>query len=242
MKSLIFVVLGIVGFVWFWGFVFYATGFLLNFYVPKSIDSGVSDSLVHAFGINTLLILFFGIQHSVMARKFFKRAITKLIPQYFERSFYVLVSNFAMTAMLFFWHPIAVPVWSIENTYIQILIYSVFAIGSIILVYSLWIIDFFEYIGFRQIYFYLKEKEYRALEFKTPTIYKYIRHPMYLGTLIVFWTTPQMTLGHLFFALGMTLYTFIGMVLEERDLQALYGKSYTKYMQTVGRLFPKIKR
>jgi len=241
LKNFFYSTLGVIAFLWFWGFFLYAAGFLLNLYVPKSIDSGVSNPIGYAVGINTLLIILFGLQHSVMARKSFKESITKILPDYFERSFYVLASNLAMTAMLFFWQPITTPVWSIDNIYLETAIYAIFVIGCLVVVYSLWIIDHFEYIGLRQIYFHIRKEAYRSIEFKMPTIYRHVRHPMYLGTLMVFWSTPHMTLGHLFLALGMTLYTLIGVRFEERDLHALYGETYRQYKQTVGMLFPRIK-
>jgi len=241
LKNFFYAALGVIAFLWFWGFFLYTAGFLLNLYVPKSIDSGISHPIGYALGINTLLIVLFGLQHSVMARKSFKKSITKVLPDYFERSFYVLASNLAMTAMLLFWQPITAPIWSIDNIYLETAIYAIFVIGCLVVVYSLWIIDHFEYIGLRQIYFHIRKEAYRSIEFKMPTIYKHIRHPMYLGTLMVFWATPHMTLGHLFLALGMTLYTLIGVRFEEKDLHVLYGDTYRQYKQTAGMLFPKIK-
>jgi steroid 5-alpha reductase family enzyme len=165
----------------------------------------------------------------------------KIIPDYFERSVYVLFSNLLMTAIFVFWQPVTIPIWSTNNLILKTLIYVIFACGCGIPVYSLLIIGHFEFIGLRQIYFHLINKPYTPIEFKTPTIYKYIRHPIYLGTLIIFWTTPKMTLGHLLLALGMTLYTLIGIRFEEQDLSTLYGKDYYRYMQTAGMLFPRLK-
>jgi len=223
------------------GIFLYVMGFLLNLYVTKSIDSGLINPVGYSLAINSFLIFLFGVQHSVMARQSFKKSLIKIIPNYFERSFYVLFANLAMTAFLVFWQPITIPIWSINSSILKLLIYIIFALGCFILVYSLLIIDHSEFIGLRQIYLHFKKKKYTPIEFKMPTIYKYIRHPMYLGTLIVFWATPEMTLGHLFLAMGMTLYTLIGIKYEEQDLITLYGNEYKQYMQTVGMLFPKRK-
>ncbi len=240
-KHPIYSVPGIVGLLWFWGFFMYATGFLLNLYVPKSVDSGPVNPVGCSLVINTFLLLLFGIQHSVMARKSFKKKWTKVIPDYFERSCYVLSSNLILTTIFIFWQPVTIPVWSIGSLIPKVIIYILFAIGCVLLIYSLLIIDHFEFIGLRQINFYLSKKKYRSVEFKMPSIYRYIRHPMYLGTLIAFWATPEMTLGHLLLSLGMTLYTLIGIRFEEKDLISLYGDEYNRYMQTVGMLIPKMK-
>ena len=176
-----------------------------------------------------------------MARKSFKKSLKKIVPDFFERSLYVLSANLALTAILAFWQPITIPIWSVQGSVLKSLIYIIFAVGCLLLVYSLMIIDHFEFIGLRQIYLHLRKKEYTPIEFKMPTIYKYIRHPMYLGTLIAFWATPEMTAGHLLLAMGMTVYTFVGVRFEEKDLSALYGSEYKQYMQSVGMLLPKIR-
>jgi hypothetical protein len=240
-KNIFYSTLGVTAFLWFWAFFMYATGFLLNLYVIKSIDSGSMNQVGYSLGINSFLILLFGVQHSVMARKPFKNMVVKLIPDFFERSFYVLSANSAITAVLFFWQPITIPIWSIHIPILKAIVYIVFALGCFILIYSLLIMNHFEFIGLRQIYLHLKNKKYTPIEFKVPTIYKYVRHPIYLGTLIVFWATPEMTLGHLLLAVGMTIYTLIGVRFEEQDLNTLYGDEYKQYMQTVGMLFPKMK-
>lgn len=240
-KNFVYSILGIIAFLWFWGFFLYATGFLLNFYVTKSIDSGPIRPVGFSLTINSFLIVLFGIQHSVMARKSFKKSLKKIVPDFIERSLYVLSANLVLTAILAFWQPITVPVWSIQGVVLKSLIYIIFALGCLLLVYSLLIIDHFEFIGLRQIYLHLRKKEYTPIEFKMPTIYKYIRHPMYLGTLIAFWATPEMTAGHLLLSMGMTVYTFIGVSFEEKDLSSLYGSEYKQYMQTVGMLIPKIR-
>ena len=232
--------LGVFACLWFWGFFLYAVGFFLNFYVPKSIDSGSINSVSYSIVVNTLLIFLFGFQHSIMARSAFKKLLVKLIPRYFERTFYVLLANLTLSFIFIFWQPIPIPIWSINNLFLQLFIYFIFMIGCFILAYSLIIIGHFDFIGLRQIYLHFKKKAYTPVDFKMPTIYKYIRHPMYLGTLMAFWATPEMTLGHLFFAIGMTLYTVIGIKFEERDLIKLYGNSYKKYSQTVGMFLPKI--
>lgn len=240
-KNLVYSVLGIVGLLWFWGFFLYAAGFLLNLYVAKSVDSGSVNPIGTSLAINSFLLLLFGLQHSAMARQSFKKKWTKIIPDFFERSFYVLLSNLILTAIFVFWQPIKIPIWSVDSLIPRVIIYILFALGCVLLVYSLLITDHFDFLGLRQIYLHLSKKKYTPIEFKTPSIYRLIRHPMYLGTLIAFWATPDMTLGHLLLSLGMTLYTLIGIRLEEQDLGIIYGDEYSRYRQTVGMLLPKIK-
>ncbi len=242
MKNGVYAALGVIAFLWFGGFFLYAAGFLLNLYVPKSVDSGSVRSVGYALGVNVLLIVLFGLQHSVMARRSFKALVTRVIPPFFERTFYVLSANLTLTLMLCFWEPMTTPVWSVETPWLQTALYALFAVGALIVVHALWAIDLFEYIGLRQILFHLRHEAYRPVAFKTPALYRYVRHPMYAGTLMVFWATPEMTLGHLFLAVGMTLYTLVGVWFEERDLHALYGDDYKAYAQRVGRLVPKWKR
>lgn len=239
-KNLVYFAPGVVGCLWFWGIFIYAIGFLLNLYVAESVDSGSVNSIGYSLTINSFLLLLFGIQHSAMARKSFKKKWTKIMPDYFERNFYVLLSNLILTAILIFWQPITIPIWSINSLIPKVIIYVIFTLGCGLLVYSMLITDHFEFIGLRQIYLHLNKKKYTPIEFKMPTIYQHIRHPMYLGTLIAFWSTPEMTLGHLLFSLGMTLYTLIGIYFEEHDLSALYGDKYNRYVQSVGMLLPKI--
>ena len=224
---------------WFCLIMIYFAGFILNVAVPKSIDyPGSNVSTWASIFINTLLITVFGIQHSVMARKPFKEWLTRWIPEHLERSIYFMTSNLMMTVLIIFWQPISIPIWSIDSLLGRGLVYLVFILGCLFAVYSMAIIGSSDFIGIKQIEHHFGGKEYSQPPFQTPSIYKYIRHPIMLGTLIVFWATPLMTLGHLIFAIGMTVYTVIGVYYEEKDLIDLYGDEYREYTRRAGMFFP----
>ncbi|MDB4442215.1 NnrU family protein [bacterium] len=241
-KKISFYLYAIIACCLFWAAFAYAVGFFMNIIVPKSIDSGQEGSVIRALLINILLLSTFGIQHSVMARKNFKKWWIKFIPEPIERSTYVLFAGALVWITMIFWQPMTGVVWEIQNTYLKLMIYAVFFMGALISVHSIFVLDHFDYVGLRQVYLHFKKGEYIPLEFKTPTLYKYIRHPMTIGVLIFFWAAPKMTVGHLLFAAGMTIYSFIGFKFEERDLIDLYGEEYKTYKQKVRMFFPVQKR
>jgi protein-S-isoprenylcysteine O-methyltransferase Ste14 len=235
-------IFGIIVCCYFWATWVYAVGFLSNVIVSKSIDSGPDVSLSHALLINVLLLSTFGIQHSVMAREKFKKWWTKFIPEPIERSLYVLFACALFWLMMMFWQPMTGTVWEIQNIYLKIIFKAVFLMGGLMSAHSIIVLDHFDYVGLRQVYLHFKKGNYIPLEFKTPTLYKYIRHPMTIGALILFWATPSMTAGHFLFAAGMTIYATIGLKLEERDLVKKYGEKYSTYKQQVGMFLPLQKR
>ncbi len=224
---------------WFVLIMIYFAGFILNVAVPKSIDHpGTDVSTWASISINILLIAVFGIQHSVMARKPFKEWLTRRIPEHLERSIYFMASNLVMTAFIICWQPLPMTIWRIDNLLGKGLVYLVFVLGCLFSVYSMALIGSSDFIGLRQIECHFGGKTYSQSPFQTPSIYKYIRHPIMLGTLIFFWASPLMTLGHLLFAVGMTAYTVIGVYYEEKDLIDLYGDEYREYMRKAGMFFP----
>lgn len=233
---------GIVVCCYFWSAFAYAVGFFMNVIVPKSIDSGQEGLLSRALLINILLLLTFGIQHSIMARKNFKKWWTKFIPEPLERSTYVLFASAIVWITMMFWQPMTGVVWEIQNTYFKLIFYALFFMGALMTVYSIFVLDHFDYVGLRQIHLHFKKGKYIPLEFKTPTLYKYVRHPMTIGVLIFFWATSKMTVGHFLFAAGMTIYAVIGLKLEERDLIKQYGENYITYQQQAGMFLPLQKR
>ena len=216
----------------------YAVGFLLNVVVPKTIDSGPEGSVARALLIDGFLLALFGLQHSVMARPAFKKWLTRFIPEQFERSLYVILSSTVMAAMMFHWQPLKHPVWSATQGYTTALFYGLFAAGCLILGHSVLVIGAADLLGFRQTGRSFRNAPYEPQEFTTPGLYQYIRHPMMTGTLLVFWSTPSMTIGHFLFAAAMTCYILVGISLEERELINLYGEKYRSYRRRVGMLFP----
>ena len=219
----------------------YWVGFMADFhFLPKTINSGVAASLPEALLINLGLMLLFGFQHGIMARKSFKTSLTKFIPQAAERSTFVLASAVCLIAIMAFWRPIPATVWHVESGAFSAVLLGIFYLGWALLFGGSFVINHFELFGLQQIYFNLRGKEFVDIKFKQPFLYKIVRHPMMLGVTLAIWSTPYMTVSHLFFSLLMSLYLLVGLYYEERDLVARYGDRYRTYSEQVPRLFPKL--
>lgn len=217
---------------------FYFIGFLGNFVVPKSIDSGQVGPFGQSLLINLILLSTFGIPHSVMARPGFKRWWTRIVPKHIERSTYVLISNLLVVLLFWQWRPMAGVIWNVEHPVGTVILWGLFGLGWLVLVLASFMINHFDLFGSRQVYLYLRGKDYSPLEFKTKGFYKYIRHPLMIGWIIAFWSTPQMTVGHLVFAVGTTVYILIAIQIEERDLVRFHGEAYENYRRKVSMLLP----
>ena len=216
----------------------YAVGFVGNMFVPKSIDSGPEVPFGQALLINIALIGLFGLQHSVMAREGFKKLWTKVIPEPIERSTYVLIASLVLSLLFWQWRPLPTVLWNIENALGRLILLWLFFGGWLFMFISTIMIGHFDLFGVRQVYLYLRGKPYTYEGFGTPGFYKYVRHPIMTGFIIAFWATPQMTVGHLVFAIASTIYILIGIVLEERDMASFFGKTYEEYQGQVTMLFP----
>ncbi|MGK7939435.1 MAG: methanethiol S-methyltransferase [Crocosphaera sp.] len=216
----------------------YAVGFLSNMGVSNSLDSPTQGTLLTALLVDGTLLGVFALQHSVMARQSFKAWWTKLIPQPLERSTYVLLSSLALILLFWQWQPIGIPLWIIDNLVAKIVLYSLFALGWIIVSFSTFLINHFDLFGIRQVYLYFQGKEYTHLPFKTPVLYNYVRHPLYVGWLLVVWMTPTITVAHFFLALMTTIYILIAIQLEEKDLVDIHGEKYQAYRREVPMLIP----
>ncbi|OQW91313.1 MAG: hypothetical protein BWK79_17190 [Beggiatoa sp. IS2] len=216
----------------------YFIGFIGNLVIPYSIDAGESAALIPAIVINVILISLFGIQHSIMARPRFKQWWITLILEPLERSTYVLCSCLVMILLCWYWQPLPQVIWQVDNTVGSVLLLGLFWGGWLFSFFASFLISHFELLGVRQVYFYWQGKEYVPVPFKIVSVYKYVRHPIMLGTLIGLWATPKMTVGHLLLATGLTLYIFIGLYFEEKDLKTLYGKAYEEYQRKTGRIIP----
>ncbi|MFI0845639.1 methanethiol S-methyltransferase [Mesorhizobium sp. IMUNJ 23232] len=238
MAGAITLIYGIATYLIFLGSFLYAIGFVGNFVVPKSIDSGVAGSPVEALVVNVLLLGLFAAQHSIMARPAFKRWWTRHVPEPAERSTYVLLASLVLLLLYWQWRPMPEPVWTIVDPFWVTVINGVFWLGWGILLISTFLINHFELFGLRQVFAGLHRKELPAPVFRTPLFYKWVRHPLYVGFLLAFWATPSMTWGHLLFSVGTTGYILLGIFLEERDLVAMFGDQYRAYRRQVGMLIP----
>ncbi len=217
----------------------YAVGFLGNFAVPKSIDSGPQVPFLYALAVNLGLLGLFALQHSIMARQWFKKAWTKFVPEPVERSTYVLFSSVALLLLFWKWQPMGGVIWEVQNVYGWLVIQALYGFGWLIVLVATFLINHFDLFGLRQVWFYLKGKPYTALGFRTPGPYRYVRHPLYVGWLTVFWAAPTMTAAHLVFAVMTTAYILIAIRFEERDLVSLHGE-YAEYRRKTPMLVPSV--
>lgn len=239
MKRFLVLGYGFVSYLLFFGSFAYAVGFLGNFLVPKSIDSGATASLTTALAVNSGLLAIFAIQHSVMARPAFKAWWTRFVAQPLERSTYVLLSSLTLILLYWQWQPMGNVVWNTDNATARIVIHAFFAAGWMLVFVSTCLISHFDLFGLRQVWLYFQGRDYEHLPFKTPGLYKHVRHPLYVGWITVFWATPTMTVSHLLFAMGCTAYILVAIRWEERDLQQ-YHQEYGEYREQVPMLLPRL--
>ncbi len=241
MKRVMVFIYGVACYGMFFGTFLYAIGFLGNFGVAKSIDSGRQGPVTAALAIDGLLLAVFALQHSIMARPWFKLMWTRIVPEPIERSTYVLLSSIAMLLMFWQWEPIGGLIWRIDKPLGVGLAYGLYAAGLIIVLLSTFLINHFDLFGLRQVSLYLVGRPYTHLKFRTPFLYRYVRHPLYVGWLLTFWSTPVMTVAHLFFAAMTTAYILLAIRFEEADLVAMHGERYRRYRKQVPMLVPALR-
>ena len=218
----------------------YTIGFVGNFLVPKTMDSGTNVHWLTATTTNIGLLGIFALQHSIMARQKFKLWWTSLIPGVIERSTYVMATNVALIGLIYYWKPVNIIVWDVSDEPYAPIIWAICVIGWLIVLISTFLLDHFELFGLKQVYCNFRGKRMESIPFRTPLFYKYVRHPIYFGFAVAFWATPTMTAAHLLFAVGATGYSVIGALLEERDLVGQFKNNYQEYQKKVPMLFPRI--
>ena len=238
MTRAIFLLYGLICYALFQFTFLYLIGFVGNFFVPISIDGPPTTPLGTALLIDAALLILFALQHSGMARPAFKKWWTKIVPEPIERSTYVLFTCICLLLMMFYWEPLGGVVWEVKSGAGSAILITLSMIGWLTVLASSFLINHFDLFGLRQVWFYFKKKPYEPLKFRTPILYKYVRHPLYLGLLAAFWFTPLMTATHLFFALINTAYVLYAITLEERDMIRVFGKTYTDYISRVPMLLP----
>lgn len=217
----------------------YLVGFLAGFpAMPTHIDKGISASTQTAVIVDLALIALFGLQHSIMARRGFKAAWTRVVPQPLERSVYCLATALVLAVMFTFWHQLPQVIWHVSSEAGRIVLWSLFGLGILVVFISTWLISHFELFGLTQAWSHFRGREVPEPRFRTPLFYKLVRHPIYLGFFVALWATPHMSLGHLLFSAGMTIYLVIGATFEERDLVTQFGTTYVEYQARVSMIIP----
>jgi methanethiol S-methyltransferase len=237
-KRISILLFGVASYAVFFGTFLYAIGFVGNFAVPVTMDGVPRVTSGSALIIDMLLLGIFALQHSVMARPFFKRWLTRFIPESAERSTYVLLSSLALIAMFIFWQPLGGEVWTVTDPTLRGVMWGAFAFGWLLVLVSTFLINHFDLFGLRQVWLQFVGKPYKPLRFGTPGPYKLVRHPLYVGWLFAFWATPTMTGTHLLFAFVTTTYILVAIQLEERDLVASLGEDYRRYRERVPMIIP----
>ena len=221
--------------------VLYTIGFVGDLIVPKTMDSTAPVAFGEGLLINVVLLGIFAIQHSVMARPAFKRWWTRFVPQAIERSTYVLLSSLALLLLFWQWRSMPGMVWNVGNTLARDALWVLCGLGFAVVLFTTFLINHFDLFGLRQVYLNLKRQPYTSAGFRTPMLYRFVRHPLMLGFIIAFWATPTMTVAHLIFSAATTAYILIALQIEERDLVSYFGSVYEEYRRQVPMLLPWLK-
>jgi methanethiol S-methyltransferase len=240
MKRILIFLYGVISYLFFFGTFSYLIFFVANLVVPVTIDGEPRVGLAQALITNLALIALFGLQHSIMARKPFKKWLTQFIPQSMERSTFVLLTSTVLSLLMWNWQPIGGVVWNVVDPTAKIALYAASFAGWALVFVATFVIDHFDLFGLRQVYLQLVGKPYKPLQFSERILYNRVRHPLYLGFLIAFWFTPTMTATHLIFSIALTIYILIAIRLEEKDLVHEFGEKYRSYRERVPMLIPKV--
>jgi protein-S-isoprenylcysteine O-methyltransferase Ste14 len=239
-KRTLFFVYGVAAYVIFLATFLYAIAFVGGFLVPRTLDGPLVGSIGEAILVNCGLLAVFAVQHSVMARRWFKERWTQVVPWAIERSTYVLAASLALMLVIWQWRPIGIEIWSVEDPTARAVIWAVFALGWGTVLLATFLINHFDLFGLRQVWLPLTGRPYTPVTLRTPRLYRHLRHPLYFGFLLAFWATPHMTLAHLLFAAATTAYILVAIQLEERDLVHEHGQAYEEYRRKVPMIIPSL--
>jgi|TARA_R110002096_G_scaffold194592_2_gene376874 protein-S-isoprenylcysteine O-methyltransferase Ste14 len=231
---------GVLSYLIFFAVFVYFIGFVGDLFVPKSLSSVAEVSSLNAFLINLGLLLLWGVQHSVMARDWFKEMIASVVPHHVERSTYVLASAIVLAVLMFYWQPMDTLIWHVNDIFWQQVLWLIFGLGWVLVLVATFLTDHFDLFGLRQSWLYFVKKTYTPVVFTEYLFYRWIRHPMMLGLFLAFWATPIMTLGHLVFSIGMSIYVLLGIHYEEKGLAKAIGQPYQDYQQRTSKIIPKV--
>jgi protein-S-isoprenylcysteine O-methyltransferase Ste14 len=237
-KRILFFAYGSLSYLIFLGTFLYAICFIGNFGVPRTLDGAASGPLGVSFAIDAGLLALFAVQHSVMARKWFKDWWIRMVPRPVERSTYVLFSSLALILLFWQWRPLGVEIWTVEDPVGRLVLRALFAFGWGLVLLSTFLINHFDLFGLRQVWLYLLGRSDKPARFVTPGPYRVVRHPLYVGWLFAFWMTPVMTFAHLLFSIATTTYILLAIQFEERDLVREHGDTYEEYRRSVPMLVP----
>ncbi len=238
LKRLSFFAYGVVSYLIFLATFLYAIAFVGGFLVPRRLDGPQDTSLAAALAIDAALLTIFAVQHSVMARRWFKEWWTQIVPWTIERSTYVLFASLALLLLFWQWRPLGGVIWSVEQPAARAVLWTLFAAGWGTVLVVTFLINHFDLFGLRQVWLPLVGRAYTPIAFRTPLPYRFVRHPLYFGFLLAFWMTPTMTLAHLVFAVATTAYIVLAIQFEEHDLVHEHGASYEAYRRSVPMLVP----
>lgn len=242
LKRLLFFGYGLAAYLTFLLTFLYAIAFVGGFIVPTRLDGPQQTSLPAAIAIDCALLTVFAVQHSVMARRWFKERWTLIVPWTIERSTYVLCASLALLLLFWQWRPIGIEIWTVEDQTARVVLWMLCAAGWGTVLVVTFLINHFDLFGLRQVWLPLMGRPYTRVSFRTPLPYQYVRHPLYLGFLFAFWMTPTMTLAHLLFAIATTAYIVLAIQFEERDLVSEHGAAYEQYRRRVPMLLPLFSR
>jgi len=224
----------------FFGVFLYAVGFIGGFMTPTTLDGAPRLAFGSALAVDVALLAVFALQHSGMARPAFKRWWTRVVPEAAERSTYVLLSSLALVALFVLWQPLGGVVWQVTAGAAHTAVLGLYLFGWALLLYATFLIDHFDLFGLTQSWRYARGESYRPPQFHTPSLYKVVRHPLYIGWLTIFWAAPTMTASHLLFAVLSSGYILIAIQLEERDLVSAFGADYLAYRKRTPMLVPRL--